>query len=92
MTKNLSAIKRNQTSLRNNLLNRAYKSTVKTLMKKTLLEMDSNASSNNDKVKFYIALTYSKIDKAVKKKIISKNSAARKKSILSTKFKSRQKR
>ena len=41
MSKNLSAIKRVQVSLRNNLRNRNYKSSIKTIMKKTLLQINN---------------------------------------------------
>lgn len=87
MNKNLSAVKREQVSLRNNIRNRHYKSTIKTLIKKTLLEINNVDSIDYQKVCSLVSKTYSKIDKAVKKGIIAKNNAARKKSILSNKFK-----
>ena len=87
MNKNLSAIKKTQVSLRNKLRNRNYKSAVKTLIKKTLLEINNIEPTNYQQAEFYLSQVYSKIDKAVKKGIIAKNSAARKKSILSNKLK-----
>lgn len=87
MSKNLSAIKRVQISLRNNLRNRNYKSSIKTIMKKTLLQINNTNSVDYDQVNRLVSQTYSKIDKAVKKGIIAKNNAARKKSILARKVK-----
>ena len=87
MVKNLSAVKRDQISLRNNIRNKNYKSTVKTLIKKLFLEINSPKEIAEDKIDFAISKVYSKIDKAVKKGVISKNSGARKKSMISRKFK-----
>lgn len=89
MAKNLSAMKRHQISLRNNARNRHYKSTIKTLIKKTLLEINKMEPIDYEQASLCMSQTYSKIDKAVKKGIIAKNSAARKKSILSNKLKKR---
>ena len=87
MVKNLSAIKRNQISLRNNLRNKNYKSTIKTLIKKTLVAINNSDGIDNKDIALAISEVYSKIDKAVKKGVISKNSGARKKSMISNKFK-----
>ena len=87
MTKNLSAIKRVQVALRNNLRNRSYKSSIKTLVKKALIEISNPESVNYDRANLLVSQAYSKIDKAVKKNIIHKNSAARKKSMLACKLK-----
>nr|YP_010471119.1 ribosomal protein S20 [Synarthrophyton patena]UVF62948.1 ribosomal protein S20 [Synarthrophyton patena] len=89
MSKNLSAIKRVQTSLRNNLRNKKYKSSMKTILKKTLENVSNLRQSNVqiNEVQFYISKSYSKIDKAVKKGIIPKNQGARKKSMLSKEVK-----
>lgn len=86
MTKNLSAIKRDQISLRNNLNNKNYKSSIKTLFKKALVEINNEDSVLNDKVNLLISKVYSKIDKAIKKGVIPKNSGARKKSLLANKL------
>lgn len=86
MTKNLSAIKRDQISLRNNLNNKNYKSSIKTLFKKALGEINNEDSVLNDKVNLLISKVYSKIDKAIKKGVIPKNSGARKKSLLANKL------
>ena len=82
MKKNLSAIKRAQISERNRLRNKNYKSSIKTLIKKTLKNMEQKEGINPKQATFLVAQAYSKIDKAVKKGIITKNNAARKKSKL----------
>lgn len=87
MTKNLSAIKRDQIALRNNLNNKNYKSSVKTLFKKALADINKMDTLVDDQGTSLISKVYSKIDKAVKKGVIPKNSGARKKSILANKLK-----
>lgn len=87
MTKNLSAVKKDQIALRNNIRNRNYKSAIKTFIKKALSQIDSIELIDTNQKNFLIAQAYSKIDKGVKRGVISKNSAARRKSILSNKFK-----
>ena len=82
MKKNLSAIKRTQISERNRLRNKYYKSSIKTLIKKTLQNIEQNGEINSKQATFLVAQAYSKIDKAVKKGIVTKNNAARKKSKL----------
>lgn len=86
MTKNLSAAKRVQIASRNNQSNKKYKSVIKTMAKKILAEIKttSNRASDSDKskLKLLVSQAYSKLDKAVKKGVIHKNSAARKKSRL----------
>ena len=89
MAKNLSALKRDKISLRNNVRNKNYKSTIKTLLKNVTLEIEKADLIDDKKISLSIAQIYSKIDKAVKRGILSKNSAARKKSLLSNKFKSK---
>ena len=67
MANTRSAVKRIEIGERNRIRNKAYKSTVRTLMKKSLvalLNRDNNNLNNND-LKNLISLTYSKIDKAV---------------------------
>lgn len=89
MAKNLSAVKRVQVAARNNQSNKRYKSAIKTMARKILTELTevesvSGKTSNfsNDKLHSLTSQLYSKIDKAVKKGVIHKNSAARKKSRL----------
>ena len=86
MANNKSAKKRIQVAERNRLVNRSYKSTVRTLMKKTLAncekyKQEPNAD-NKDLVQFSVNETYSLIDKAVKKNVLHKNNGANKKSRL----------
>ena len=81
---NKSAKKRIQISERNRLINKSYKSTVKTLTKKTLencekYKKDPN-EENKDLVKTSLNKAFSLIDKAVKKNVIHKNNGANKKS------------
>jgi small subunit ribosomal protein S20 len=87
MANNKSAIKRIKTNERQRLENAPYKSLVKTFIKKyfkALEEFETNPSpENHTKVKTFLNLAYSKIDKAKKKNILHKNNAARKKSRLS---------
>ena len=86
MANNKSAQKRIQVTKRNRLQNRFYKSSVQTLIKRLFknLELYKSAqnSENKKKLKESLNLTYSIIDKASKKKLFHKNTAARKKSKL----------
>lgn len=78
MSKNLSAAKRIQISVRNRSRNRFYKSTIKTSIKKYILGFKNLDNNIGD----YLSDTYSTIDKAVKRGVIHKNNGARKKSKL----------
>nr|YP_009589182.1 30S ribosomal protein S20 [Corallina ferreyrae]QBL75698.1 30S ribosomal protein S20 [Corallina ferreyrae] len=82
MLKNLSAVKRVQVSLRNKLRNKSYKSSIKTLMKKTLISIKIKKSLDDQEVKSNLSKVYSQIDKAIKKGVIPKNQGSRKKSRL----------
>ena len=86
MANNSSATKRILINKRNRLQNRFYKSSVKTLTKRFLkdLEIYKGSKSNNDKEKIQIVLNsiYSLIDKGSKKNVYHKNTAARKKAKL----------
>lgn len=89
MSRNLSAVKRVQIASRNHLRNRQYKSSIRTMIKKTLEAisiLDKN-HNNMKQIQFYISRSYSLIDKATKKGIIPKNQGARKKSMLSKELK-----
>ena len=91
MANNKSALKRIQINKRNRLKNRFYKSSYRTMIKKFLIQLENYKVSKNpnDKVQAQIllSLVYSLIDKACKKNIIHKNTAARKKSQLALKLK-----
>jgi len=81
---NKSAKKRIQIAERNRLINKSYKSTVRTLTKKTLencknYKKDPN-EDNKNLVKTSLSNVFSLIDKAVKKNVLHKNNGANKKS------------
>ena len=92
MANNKSAKKRILISKRNTLQNRFYKSSVRTLTKRFLkdLEVYKDSKNNTDKEKAQIVLNsiYSLIDKGLKKNVYHKNTAARKKSKLAALLKS----
>nr|YP_009391856.1 ribosomal protein S20 [Acrosorium ciliolatum]ARW60000.1 ribosomal protein S20 [Acrosorium ciliolatum] len=77
MQKNLSALKKTKITLRNRCLNRKYKSSIKTSIKKFLFSIKKSENSLEN-----LSMVYKKIDKAVKRGVIHKNMAARKKSRL----------
>ena len=84
MANNKSAKKRIQIAERNRLSNKSYKSTVRTLTKKTLencekYKTDPN-EDNKDLLKTSLNKAFSLIDKAVKKNVLHKNNGANKKS------------
>ena len=84
MANNKSAKKRIQVAERNRLINKSYKSTVKTLTKKTLVNCEKYKQEPNSENKNLVHLSvnqaFSLIDKAVKKNILHKNNGANKKS------------
>lgn len=86
MANNKSAKKRILISKRNNLQNRFYKSSVKTLTKRFLKDLETYKTSqtSNDKEKTQLVLNsiYSLIDKGSKKNVYHKNTASRKKAKL----------
>ena len=81
-----SAIKRVQIAERNRLRNKAYKSAVKTLMKKCIVAVDQYGAKPSDETqqeaRTAMSSAFSKIDKAVKRGVLHPNTAARKKSLL----------
>lgn len=78
-----SAAKRIEISERNRLRNKAYKSTVKTLIKKTMLAITTSDEPNSKSIQELLSSTYSKIDKAVQKGILHCNNGNAKKARLS---------
>ena len=84
MANNKSAKKRILISERNRQSNKTYKSTVKTLIKKTILSCENykkDPNTDNEKlIKDSLSKAYSLIDKAVKKNVLHKNNGANKKS------------
>nr|YP_009315346.1 Ribosomal protein S20 [Yamadaella caenomyce]SCW23801.1 Ribosomal protein S20 [Yamadaella caenomyce] len=83
MAKNASVLKSISINRRNRLQSKVYKSTIKTLTKKLLLEIEN---ANKTESQATLSILYSHIDKAVKKGVIHKNNAARRKSSLSKKL------
>ena len=86
-----SAKKRIQVAERNRLQNKNYKSTIRTLMKRCfvacgVLEKEPGQESKSDLQKTFNS-AFSKIDKAVKKGVLHRNTAANQKSRLSTALK-----
>lgn len=83
-----SAQKRILVTERNRLENRFYKSSVRTFTKQFLnaLETYKSSQSSDDKVKAQKLLSsvYSLLDKGTKRNVFHKNTAARKKSKLSS--------
>jgi small subunit ribosomal protein S20 len=81
-----SAIKRIQIAERNRLRNKAYKSAVRTLMKKYFKAVESYAANPSPETESLVqeamSAAYSKIDKAVKRRVLHRNNGARKKSRL----------
>jgi small subunit ribosomal protein S20 len=86
-----SAIKRVKTAERNRLRNQAYKSAVKTLMKKYFAALQNYAANPTpelrQEVEQHMAIAYSKIDKAVKRGVLHQNNGARKKSNIAKRLK-----
>ena len=90
MANTKSSYKRIEVSERNRLRNKAYKSTVKTLMKKTFIAIDNSNNENISLVRSLLSLTFSKIDKAVQKGVLHSNNGNSKKSSLAKAFKRRE--
>ena len=84
MANNKSAKKRIQIAERNRLVNKSYKSTVRTLTKKTIESCEKYkkdpCEDNENLVKNSLNKAFSLIDKAVKKNVLHKNTGANKKS------------
>ena len=84
MANNKSAKKRIQIAERNRLINKTYKSTVRTLTKKTFDNCEKYKKDPNDDNKNLVIASlnraFSLIDKAVKKNVLHKNTGANKKS------------
>ena len=84
MANNKSAKKRILVAERNRQVNKSYKSTVRTLIKKTIVNCEKYKKDPNTENKELIHTSlnqaYSLIDKAVKKNVLHKNNGANKKS------------
>nr|YP_009296969.1 ribosomal protein S20 [Ceramium japonicum]AOM66312.1 ribosomal protein S20 [Ceramium japonicum] len=82
MRKNLSAVKKNQVAIRNRMRNKIYKSLIKTSTKKYLYNLKNIHLFSSQEVLINLSSVYQKIDKAVKRGVLHKNKAARKKANL----------
>ena len=84
MANNKSAKKRILVAERNRQINKSYKSTVRTLIKKTITNCENYKkdpnSENQELINTTLNQAYSLIDKAVKKNVLHKNNGANKKS------------
>ena len=84
MANTKSAKKRIEIAERNRLINKSYRSTVRTLTKKTLENCEKYKKDPNDDNKNLVTTSLNKafsvIDKAVKKNILHKNNGANRKS------------
>ncbi len=86
MANNKSALKRIEIAERNRVRNKTYKSAVKTLMKKYLTAVEDYGRQPSpealQEVQAKMNAAYSKIDKAVKRRVLHANNGARKKARL----------
>jgi small subunit ribosomal protein S20 len=86
MANNKSAEKRIEITKRNRLINRYYKTSVRTLIKLFLNNLESYKTSQDanekQKLKNLLSSIYSIFDKGTKKNVFHKNAASRKKSKL----------
>ncbi len=84
MANNKSAKKRILVAERNRQVNKSYKSTVRTLIKKTMVNCENYKkdpnSANQELINNSLNKAFSLIDKAVKKNVLHKNNGANKKS------------
>ena len=84
MANNKSAKKRIKIAERNRLINKSYKSTARTLTKKTLESCENYKKEPNEDNKNLVNSSLNKafslIDKAVKKNVLHKNNGANRKS------------
>lgn len=91
MANNKSAKKRIEINKRNRLRNRFYKSSIRTLVKVFLKNVESYKTSKDpidkEKAQKILNSVYSLIDKGAKKHVFHRNTAARKKSRLAGSFK-----
>lgn len=92
MANNKSAEKRIKTNERNRLTNRFYKSSVRTLIKIFVKDLETYKTSKSpderEKLQKALSSVYSMIDKGTKKNVFHRNAASRKKSKLAASLKS----
>ena len=91
MANNKSSKKRVQIAERNRLENKAYKSAMRTLVKRCLTACSDYSQSDDDEAKAMLQTNmnaaFSKIDKAVKRGVLHRNTGAHQKSRLSSALK-----
>lgn len=91
MANNKSALKRIEIAERNRLRNKTYKSAVKTLMKNYFAAVEAYSRKPSpealQEVQTRMNQAYSKIDKAVKRRVLHSNNGDRKKSRLAARLK-----
>jgi len=91
MANNKSSKKRIDIGKRNRLRNRFYKSSVKTLIKVFVKDLEvyktSQDLNDKEKAKKILGSIYSLIDKGTKKRVFHRNTASRKKSRLAASLK-----
>ena len=90
MANSPSAEKRIEVNKRNQLRNKAYKSTVRTIYKKSLIAINNMDDSNISSVNDLVSLSYSKLDKAVQKNMMHRNAVASKKAALAKALKQKE--
>ena len=90
MANSPSAEKRIEVNKRNQLRNKAYKSTVRTIYKKSLIAINNMDNSNISSVNDLVSLSYSKLDKAVQKNMMHRNAAASKEAALAKALKQKE--
>ncbi len=87
MANSKSALKRIQIAERNRLRNKSYKSAIKTLTKRYFESLDTYSADPNpdqlQQVQANLSSAFSKIDKAVKRGVLHRNTGARRKARLS---------
>ena len=88
MANNKSSKKRIQIAERNRLLNKSYKSALRTLMKRCISSCSAYTQSSGEEAKANIQENmndaFSKIDKAVKRGVLHRNTGANQKARLSS--------
>nr|YP_009397849.1 ribosomal protein S20 [Sonderella linearis]ARW67035.1 ribosomal protein S20 [Sonderella linearis] len=82
MSKISSNTKSNRLTLKNCVCNRKYKLAIKKATKNYLLSVKNDNKGDLHICLINLSLVYQKIDKAVKRRVLHKNTAARKKSRL----------
>ena len=90
MANSLSAKQRIEVNKRNQLRNKAYISSMRTMYKKCLIAINNADEYNMESVNQLLSLSYSKLDKAVQKGMIHRNTAASKKAALAKAIKKRE--